>query len=221
MSGDLENNIVTCTECNAKLRLKNSPTPGKKIICPKCNSSFTIPEPGEVVEELELETEEEQEPVRTKSKGKKRSKSGGNLPFLIGVGFGTFLLVTGLGFGAWKLWPVLFGSKHETALQNVIKSMNDLGAILESVQDDSSARDAAPKITSTGGRLKTEFDQLKALPKPSKSEDERLKAKYETKLNEAKSRMMKASMAAGFKGAREPSFRDAINQMRSISNRGF
>ena len=76
MSDDLQNNIVTCTECNAKLRLKNSPTPGKKIICPKCKSSFTIPEPEEVVEELELETEEEQEPVRTKSKGKKRSKSG-------------------------------------------------------------------------------------------------------------------------------------------------
>lgn len=220
MSGNLENYIVTCTECSTKLRLKNPPTPGKKINCPKCKSSFTIPEP-EVVEELELETEEEQEPVRTKSKGKKRSKSGGNLPFLIGVGFGTFLLVTGLGFGAWKLWPMLFGSKHETALLNVIKSMNDLGAILESVQDDSSAKDAAPKITSTGGRLKTEFDQLKALPKPSKSEDERLKAKYETKLNEAKSRMMKASKTAGFKGAREPSFRDAINQMRSISNRGF
>lgn len=221
MSGDLENNIVTCTECRAKLRLKNPPTPGKKILCPKCNSSFIIPEPEEVVEEIELETEEEQGPKRTKSKGKKRAKSGGNLPFLIGVGFGAFLLTMGLGFGAWKLWPILFGSKHEAALQTVIKSMNDLSSILETVQDDSSARDAAPKINDLGARMKTEVDQLKALPKPSKSEDDRLKAKYESKLNEAKSRMMKASMNAGLKGGREPSFRNAINQMRTISNRGF
>ena len=36
--------VVTCPDCDAKLKLKAALAPGKKITCPKCSKSF-VPEP--------------------------------------------------------------------------------------------------------------------------------------------------------------------------------
>lgn len=51
---------VTCTECDATLKLASAPPPGKKVKCPKCKALFVPP-----VEEEDEDAEDVDRPVKT------------------------------------------------------------------------------------------------------------------------------------------------------------
>ena len=73
---------IQCSNCLAKLKVRNAPTPGKKIICPKCKESFIVGEqetlPSKPAPKKEaphpVEDEEEELEEIPSPKRKRRSK---------------------------------------------------------------------------------------------------------------------------------------------------
>ena len=90
-----------------------------------------------------------------------------------------------------------------------------MASVLESVQDESSAQAAAPRIVTISGKLSEQQKAMKEM-KVAKVEDERLKKKYEEKLKAATVRLGTAGFNAGVKGGRDPTFRDAIKKMQQL-----
>jgi len=80
---------IQCSNCLAKLKVRNAPTPGKKIICPKCKESFIVGEQEALPSKpapkkqapppIEDEEEEQEESPKPKKKKKKQSGSGSGL----------------------------------------------------------------------------------------------------------------------------------------------
>ncbi len=108
---------ITCPACNARLKLKDRATLGKKIACPKCKKPFIAKLLDEPDDEFDLgdETAEDDEfaapvlPRRAAAPGKKsasakKSKpvsSRGKLPLLIGGG--AAVLLVGIVVTLWLL----------------------------------------------------------------------------------------------------------------------
>jgi hypothetical protein len=75
---------IQCSNCLAKLKVRNAPTPGKKIICPKCKESFIVGEqealPSKPAPKKQapppIEDEEEEQEESPKPIKKKRRKGG-------------------------------------------------------------------------------------------------------------------------------------------------
>ena len=216
MPSDGTPSTIQCPECQAKLKLRNAPSPGKKIICPKCQTPFAIGE-----EELALPTaevlEEEEEPQKPKLKKKKRKGSNSSLGLIIGLSIGGLLLVGAMVFGAFFLINSgHLGSKSESLIQNLISNMNELAGVLESVKDENSATAAAPQIASIATKLNDLGKSIKEM-KVGKIEDDRLKKKYEDKLKSVGERLRRAGKDAGRIGARVPVYRDAVMKMQSLA----
>ena len=217
---------IQCSNCLAKLKVRNAPTPGKKIICPKCKESFIVVEQGappskpapkkQAPPPIEDEEEELEETPKPKKKKKKQSGSGSGLA--IGLSVGGLILLGALGYGVYFLISNGFlggilGSKHESVIKSLISNLEEMASVLESVKDESSAQAAAPRIVTTYSKL---VDLQKAMRemKVAKVEDERLKKKYEEKLKAANIRLRTAGMNAGLKGGKDPTWRDAIMKMQ-------
>lgn len=220
---------IECPECQARLKLRNKPTAGKKIICPKCQMSFVCGAEEESAPAASLsrktpapppeeEEEQEEEPViKPKKKKKKGKSSGSGMGLIIGLSVGGLILVGGLVWGVmFLLNSGILGSKHETIIKNMISNMNELASALESVKDEGSAAAAAPRIVSTAGKLADIRKSMKDM-KIAKSEDDRLKKKYEGELNKVGERIRSAGMKAGPIGSRDPTYRDAMMKMRELA----
>ncbi|NDH05974.1 hypothetical protein EBX93_08615 [bacterium] len=215
---------IQCSNCLAKLKVRNAPTPGKKIICPKCKESFIVGEqealPSKPAPKKQapppIEDEEEEQKESPKPKKKKKKQSGSRSGLAIGLSVGGLILLGALGYGVYFLISNGFlGSKHESVIKSLISNLEEMASVLESVQDESSAQAAAPRITTISGKLVEQQKAMKEM-KVAKVEDERLKKKYEEKLRAVTARLRTAGMNAGFKGAKDPSFRDAIKKMQQL-----
>ena len=220
---------IQCSNCLAKLKVRNAPTPGKKIICPKCKESFIVGEQEALPSKPALKKqapppiedgeEELEETPKPKKKKKKQSGSGSGLA--IGLSVGGIILLGALGYGVYFLISNGFlGSKHESVIKSLISNIEEMASVLESVKDESSAQAAAPRIVSITEKLlelQKTMKELKLELKLDKVQDERLKNKYEEKLRSAVKRMAPAATNAGIKGGRDPSFRDAIRKMSQLS----
>jgi predicted Zn finger-like uncharacterized protein len=158
--------------------------------------------------------EDEDEDDRPSRRAKKqRGKKGANLLLLVGlpVGCGGLLLLGGAITLLIVFWP--FGNPHEKAIKDTIAQMNALSEALESVQDASSAKAAAPRVERAATRLEEVAKRAKDLPKLPKEEDERLKKKYEEPLNKAITRLLAASLQAAMKCGQEPTFLAAMKKV--------
>ena len=219
---------IQCSNCLAKLKVRNAPTPGKKIICPKCKESFIVGEQEAIPSKpapkkqapppIEDEEEELEETPKPKKKKKKQSGSGPGLA--IGLSVGGLILLGAIGYGVYFLFSNGFlggilGSKHESVIKSLISNLEEMASVLESVQDESSAQAAAPRIVTISGKLSEQQKAMKEM-KVAKVEDERLKKKYEEKLKAATVRLGTAGFQAGVKGGRDPTFRDAIRKMQQL-----
>jgi hypothetical protein len=216
---------IQCSNCLAKLKVRNAPIPGKKITCPKCKESFIVGEQEAIPSKpapkkqapppVEDDEEEQEESPKPKKKKKKQGGSGSGLA--IGLSVGGLILLGALGYGVYFLISNGFlGSKHENVIKSLISNMEEMASVLESVKDESSAQAAAPRIVSITEKLLELQKTMKEL-KLDKVQDERLKNKYEEKLRSAVKRMAPAATNAGIKGGRDPSFRDAIRKMSQLS----
>jgi len=82
-------NAIQCSNCLAKLNVRNAPTPGKKIICPKCKESFIVVEQEVLTSKptpkkqapppVEDDEEELEETPKPNKKKKKQNGSGSGL----------------------------------------------------------------------------------------------------------------------------------------------
>ena len=219
---------IQCPNCLAKLKVRNAPTPGKKIICPKCKESFIVGEqealPSKPAPKKQapppIEDEEEEQEEAPKPKKKKKKQSGSGSGLAIGLSVGGLILLGALGYGVYFLFSNGFlggilGSKHESVIKSLISNLEEMASVLESVQDESSAQAAAPRIVTISGKLSEQQKAMKEM-KVAKVEDERLKKKYEEKLKAATVRLGTAGFQAGVKGGRDPTFRDAIRKMQQL-----
>ena len=219
---------IQCPNCLAKLKVRNAPTPGKKIICPKCKESFIVGEqealPSKPAPKKQapppIEDEEEEQEEAPKPKKKKKKQSGSGSGLAIGLSVGGLILLGALGYGVYFLFSNGFlggilGSKHESVIKSLISNLEEMASVLESVKDESSAQAAAPRIVTISGKLSEQQKAMKEM-KVAKVEDERLKKKYEEKLKAATVRLGTAGFQAGVKGGRDPTFRDAIRKMQQL-----
>ena len=223
-----EFHAIQCSNCLAKLKVRNAPTPGKKIICPKCKESFIVGEqealPSKPAPKKQapppIEDEEEELEETPKPKKKKKKQSGSGSGLAIGLSVGGLILLGALGYGVYFLISngflgSILGSKHESIIKSLISNLEEMASVLESVQDESSAQAAAPRIVTISGKLSEQQKAMKEM-KVAKVEDERLKKKYEEKLRAATVRLGTAGFQAGVKGGRDPTFRDAIRKMQQL-----
>jgi hypothetical protein len=219
---------IQCSNCLAKLKVRNAPTPGKKIICPKCKESFIVGEqealPSKPAPKKQapppIEDEEEEQEESPKPKKKKKKQSGSGSGLAIGLSVGGLILLGALGYGVYFLISngflgSILGSKHESIIKSLISNLEEMASVLESVKDESSAQAAAPRIVTISGKLSEQQKAMKEM-KVAKVEDERLKKKYEEKLRAATVRLGTAGFNAGVKGGRDPTFRDAIRKMQQL-----
>ena len=219
---------IQCSNCLAKLKVRNAPTPGKKIICPKCKESFIVGEqealPSKPAPKKQapppIEDEEEELEETPKPKKKKKKQSGSGPGLAIGLSVGGLILLGAIGYGVYFLFSNGFlggilGSKHESVIKSLISNLEEMASVLESVKDESSAQAAAPRIVTISGKLSEQQKAMKEM-KVAKVEDERLKKKYEEKLKAATVRLGTAGFQAGVKGGRDPTFRDAIRKMQQL-----
>jgi len=219
---------IQCSNCLAKLKVRNAPTPGKKIICPKCKESFIVGEqealPSKPAPKKQapppIEDEEEELEETPKPKKKKKKQSGSGSGLAIGLSVGGLILLGALGYGVYFLISngflgSILGSKHESIIKSLISNLEEMASVLESVKDESSAQAAAPRIVTISGKLSEQQKAMKEM-KVAKVEDERLKKKYEEKLRAATVRLGTAGFQAGVKGGRDPTFRDAIRKMQQL-----
>jgi uncharacterized coiled-coil protein SlyX len=219
---------IQCSNCLAKLKVRNAPTPGKKIICPKCKESFIVGEqealPSKPAPKKQapppIEDEEEELEETPKPKKKKKKQSGSGSGLAIGLSVGGLILLGALGYGVYFLISngflgSILGSKHESIIKSLISNLEEMASVLESVKDESSAQAAAPRIVTISGKLSEQQKAMKEM-KVAKAEDERLKKKYEEKLRAATVRLGTAGFNAGVKGGRDPTFRDAIRKMQQL-----
>ncbi len=221
---------IQCSNCLAKLKVRNAPTPGKKIICPKCKESFIVGEQEALPSKpapkkqapppMEDEEEEQEEIPKPKKKKKKKKQSGSGSGLAIGLSVGGLILLGALGYGVYFLISNGFlggilGSKHESVIKSLISNLEEMASVLESVKDESSAQAAAPRIVTISGNLLEQQKAMKEM-KVAKVEDERLKKKYEEKLRAVTVRLGTAGFQAGVKGGRDPTFRDAIKKMQQL-----
>jgi hypothetical protein len=219
---------IQCSNCLAKLKVRNAPTPGKKIICPKCKESFIVGEqealPSKPAQKKQapppIEDEEEEQEESPKPKKKKKKQSGSGSGLAIGLSVGGLILLGALGYGVYFLISngflgSILGSKHESIIKSLISNLEEMASVLESVKDESSAQAAAPRIVTISGKLSEQQKAMKEM-KVAKVEDERLKKKYEEKLRAATVRLGTAGFNAGVKGGRDPTFRDAIRKMQQL-----
>jgi hypothetical protein len=106
-------------------------------------------------------------------------------------------------------------SAHEKLLKEGLGQLNELAEALEGVNDQPSADAALPKIEGIAKRMEDWQKRMKtATPEVSKSEDEKLKAKYDPEMKKAQERLGKALGHAIEKGG--PAF--AMQVIKVMAN---
>ncbi len=85
----------------------------------------------------------------------------------------------------------------EGILKDMLATMKEMTATLESIKDDASAEAAIPKLEKLSFRMKELMDKGKAL-KLSPQEEKKLQDKFKAQTEEAMKKLIKASASAGF-----------------------
>ena len=106
---------------------------------------------------------------------------------------------------------------HEAAIKKTVSKMEELVAVMKSVQDEASSKAAAPKIRDITADLKKYQKEMKELPKPTASEDQRLKTAYEGRMRQVGADMQKEAMRIGFNPKLvTPELKSALQDMSTL-----
>jgi hypothetical protein len=232
---------ITCPSCGTGLKIKVELPPGKRIKCPRCETTFAPdgePQPGAVPagavqsglprvpsspppprrSRAEDEEEDEDEPIRRK-KRKRKSRKGGNSVLVIILGIASGVLFVG---GAVLVLISLLskgggGSDHEGLVKDSIRLMGELIAAMESVKDANSARAAADKLNRIADRLEEIGRKAKDLPKIGEAEEKRLKEKYEPEMLRLQGQLRNATMQADRNHGGEVSYLNAKRRLVQVA----
>lgn len=82
------------------------------------------------------------------------------------------------------------GSKHEAAAEESITLMEQIGTVLETVNDEASAHTAATRLAPTIARMSELRKEMEAAGKPADADETAMQAKYATRMQAAMTRMM-------------------------------
>jgi hypothetical protein len=107
-------------------------------------------------------------------------------------------------------------AKHEALYTDMLKALNDLADALESVKDRESAKAAAPKINEVCDRMSELGKRAEATPKVTKSEDDKLKEKFEPQFKKANERLQKVAFQAGANSGGDPDFEKSIKKLEGV-----
>jgi hypothetical protein len=107
-------------------------------------------------------------------------------------------------------------AKHEAIANDLVKTINDLADVMESVKDKDTAKAAAIKINKICDRMSDVGKQIEKLPKLSKEEDDKLKAKLEPQLKKASERLIKAAPEAGLKSGGDTDFINSLKRLDEV-----
>jgi len=86
---------------------------------------------------------------------------------------------------------------HEAVMKDSLACMNELVDALKNVKDEASAKAAASKIEAIAERMKKLKEEADKMPKPSTSEDQQLKEKYEKEMKQVQASLMSEAMRIG------------------------
>ena len=108
---------------------------------------------------------------------------------------------------------------HEAAIKKTVSKMEELVAVMKSVQDEASSKAAAPKIRDITADLKRYQKEMKEMAKPSAAEDQRLKTAYEGRMRQVGMDMQKEAMRIGFNPKLvTPELKSALQDMSTLQN---
>ncbi len=162
-----ESATVQCPECQARMRLKQTPVSGAKLKCPKCQAAFRYE--GDDEEDYdEIDEAPKRKVNKYSSSGKKKTKSSSNLlPILIGgiggAGGVALIIVLAMTFLVDSISKI-----HQETLQTI----NDAKATLDKVTTAAEADAAATKIDQASARLNSLAERVSKLA-AGKPEQER------------------------------------------------
>lgn len=70
------------------------------------------------------------------------------------------------------------GDSHDAVMQDTIEIMKDMTEVMESIEDEASAKAAAPKLAKLGERFREIEMRQEAVGKPTPEQEQALKEKY-------------------------------------------
>ena len=106
---------------------------------------------------------------------------------------------------------------HEAAIKKTLSKMEELVAVMKSVQDEASSKAAAPKIRDITADLKKYQKEMKEMSKPTAAEDQRLKTAYEGRMRQVGMDMQKEGMRIGMTPKLvTPELKSALQDMSTL-----
>jgi hypothetical protein len=166
----------------------------------------------------EDEDEFDDRPPRRERLRREPAPKSGKAGLIVGLAVGGSVLLIGLVVGVFFLVRS-FGdaySKHEAASQDALKLLTELADAMESVKDPESAKVAAVRINKVCDQLEELEKRVKALPKLSAADDDRLKKKFQPEVDKINQRAAKAAFQAGANSRGEPSFLAAVKRLEQV-----
>lgn len=234
--------IVSCPECNNKLRVNVEMKTKPRIRCPKCSKTFVLntnqedednierpsvkskarrgPDDEEDDDRPRRRRDEEDEEEEFEERPRRRKKARKKAPILLWSVIGGSLAVLVAGI----VTIVLLASRsrgsaleqHEAAVREAIAVSNELGAALETVKDKDSARAAAAKINQICDRMEALARRERSLPRLTAEENLRLQNLVNAEVNAMKQRLTAAGFQAGMNSQGEPSFVAAARRLQAL-----
>jgi hypothetical protein len=176
------------------------------------------PRPRSKRRTVEDDEDDDDRPVRRRRKKRARKGNpvlvwgavGGGVALVAAVGVVLLIVLGGGGGGA---------GQQEQVLKDIVQVMREFRQTLESVKDQDSARAAASRLDALSDRLDALTKKAKGLPKVSRAEDERLKAKYKPEMDQLEQGMQQVGVQAGMNSRGEPSFMAALQKFGQTAMR--
>jgi hypothetical protein len=107
--------------------------------------------------------------------------------------------------------------QHEAIADELFELMEEYVAILEEVDDETTAAEAATKIDVLNGKFQSTYERYRKLPPISTEEDGRLGEKMENTMKKIEPRMNRAAKNIGKKaGANHQKVIDAMNRLTEM-----
>jgi predicted Zn finger-like uncharacterized protein len=211
--------VVTCPECEGKLRLKSAPPRGKKVRCPRCEATFLpddddsggrrkAPVKAKRRASRDDDDEDDYDDRPSRKKGRKKKSRALFLTLCIGgpiLGIGILFLVL--------ILCGVFENKYVKQMKEGIKLNNELADILESVKDAESAKAAVPKLEEFAAKASEFVKKQRGMGVPSPSEAEAA-MQYAPEHNQALQRVSRARFAVLKYIQNDQAFSTALNKVR-------
>ena len=85
------------------------------------------------------------------------------------------------------------GDTHDSVMGDSVTEMKAFATVLESIKDEATAKEAAPKLEAIGARMKDLKARMDKLGKPSEADEKAMMTKYQKEIEEVQGKMMGAA----------------------------